>query len=144
MFHQKHGDAEFFLNKVDEFHETDFLRGVHAGGGLIEQKQAWAGGQSAHDLQSALVSVRQIGRLPVGVVFQPKDFEERENLAANAFLFGAECQPACERVDDAMAQSAIHGCADIVENSQRTEEADVLECAGDSQCGDAVGLLVVE
>ena len=43
-----------------------------------------------------------------------------------------------------MAKTAIHRRADIVENTERAEEADVLECAGNAEGGDAVGLLIVE
>ena len=56
---EQHRDAEFFLRKTDQVHELDFFRGIHAGGGLVEQEQLRAGGEGTHDFEPALIAVAE-------------------------------------------------------------------------------------
>ena len=65
------------------------LGGIHAGGGLVEQKQAGVGGERAHDLQAAL---RAVG--PVS--YTHLDVYKRQDLKKEGFVPAPELM---ERID---------------------------------------------
>ena len=107
------------MNKVDQFHQANFFGWIHACGRLIEKKQTRSRGESAHNFQAPLVSIRQPASLPVGVILEPKDIKEGKNFGANPRLLSLKSRTARERMNDTMAKTAVHCRADIVKNAKR-------------------------
>ena len=72
---QQHGDLELVLDEADQTRERLFLGGIHPGGGLVEQQQFWLGRQRPHDLQPALVAVRQVFAEHIAVLAEVENIE---------------------------------------------------------------------
>ena len=89
VLNEKNGEAKFFLRESDKLHELDFFRRIHSGGGFIEQKKLWPGGERAHDLETSLVAVRQRAAGKVALGGQAEDFQEFDDAGLDfAFLAG--------------------------------------------------------
>ncbi len=79
-----------------------------------------------------MIAVRQALALDVALIFEPKDFQDVDDLIADLALFPPKGTAPPERVCDAMFQVHCERGPYIVVNRQRREEPDVLERACDS------------
>jgi hypothetical protein len=77
VFNEKDGEIELAVDALDEGYELDFLLWIQTGGGFVEQEQARAGGEGAHDFEAALFAV---GQAAGGGVAEAGQVEEREQL----------------------------------------------------------------
>ena len=133
----------------DVLHQLGGLGGVHAGGGLVEQKQAGVGGECAHDLQAALRAVGQAAGLVVGQALHVKDVEQLHGALVRLGLatpVGGRAQDAGER---GVGLGVVQAHLDVVLDRHGVEQADVLERAGDAHAVDlvdglAAGVVAVE
>ena len=136
VFDEEDGEFEFLVNALDKLHEFGFFGGVHAGGGFIEEKQARLCGEGADDFEATLFA---IGQAAGGGVTETEKIEEREQFldaSGDCGFVLPEAPGAQECVKSVRASMKAGGGADIVENAEAFEEANVLKRARDAESGD--------
>ena len=123
---------------VQQLAQLGLLRGVHAGGRLVEREQLGFGGQGARDFQAALVPVRQVARREVGVATDAHIVEQRVRLFEHVgFLFANRRRPE-DCTEHAGVGLDVPSHHDVFECRHFAEQPDVLERAGDACLGDFV------
>ena len=140
MLDQQHGDVELIADAADGLGQLSGFRGVHTGGRLIQQQQLGAGGQRAHDLQTALCAIGQAAGLRIGHICHVEDIQQlKGTLGAVLFLF-----PVVGQADQRRGKIVLHGLMqadlDVVDDAHLLEQTDVLEGAGHAHPVDLIGL----
>ena len=130
---------KLFPDPLDKFHELGNLLGIHAGGRFIEQQQLSASWPGPGDLQSSLQAVGKVFGQFLGVPFQLQEGQQVQGMVDNRFLFPAETAQVEQRLQGTVPDLAVMGDADIIQDRQFLEKADILEGAGNAQGGDLAG-----
>ena len=136
---EQHGESELLLDESDQLHQLDFLGRVHPGGRFVEQEQLWPCGERANDFEPALIAVGQRTAGRIALCRQTKDLQQLNDVGS--ISRSSRVESLCRAAERGKCRAAVHvaGGAHVVENAERTEETDVLKCAGDAAGGDAVG-----
>ncbi len=138
MLDEQDRKLELVPGLLDEPHQLDLLRGIHAGRRLVEQQQLRTRGEGAHDLEPALFPVGQAARGRIAEARQVKQVEQLVDPMKDARLVVGKCPRPQEGVRGPCFAVEVAGRADVVENREAAEEPDVLECAGDAARDDLV------
>jgi hypothetical protein len=138
VLHEEDGEVELFLDLLDQADEFDFLGRVHAGGGFVEQEEFRFRREAADDFEAALFAVGQALRGGVAEAAEVENIEELFGALRDRGFVGAEGAEADERLDRGGLAVEIAGDADVVEDGEGAEEADVLERARDAKLDDLV------
>ncbi len=139
VFDEEDGEIETLMNLADQADQVDFLRGVHAGGGFVQEKQARLGGEGADNLQAALFSVGQRGGGGIAKAVEIEQSQQLIDAGGHGGFIGAEGASAHQGLKRRGGAVEIAGDPDVVEDAQASEKADVLKRAGDAERGDLVG-----
>ena len=138
VLHEEDGEVELFLDLLDEADELHFLGRVHAGGGLVEEEQLRLGREAADDFEPALFAIGKALRGGVAEAAEIKNIKELLGAFGDRGFVGAEGTEADERLDRGGRAVEIAGDADVVEDGEGAEEANVLKRAGDAELDDLI------
>src|SRR5438876_762174 len=87
----------------------------------------------------ALVAIRQVAGIVVGLVFDPDEFEQLHGLSLDLTFFATGPRRLEQRIPESGAHPVVFADLDVVEGGHVGEEADLLEGPRDSQAGHPVG-----
>jgi hypothetical protein len=132
VFHEEDGEAELFLDLLDQADELDLLGRIHAGGGFVEQEELRLGGQAADDLKPALFTVGETLGVVIAEAAEVEYLQQLLDAPGDGGFVGPEGPETKEGVNGRGPAMQVAGHPDIIKDGERTEEADVLEGAGDA------------
>ena len=146
---KKDGDTKGVANLDDVLHEFRSLGRVHAGGRLVEQQQFGVGGKRADDLQTTLSAVRQRSGLLVCQMLHIKDGQQLHGALVSSLLVLPIRRQAQHALKTGIALLVVQTDLDVVLHRHGVEQANVLECTGNTHAVDLVdrlarGVLAVE
>ena len=131
---------EAVADAADQLLELVGLGGIHACGGLVQQKQARLGGQRPGDLQLALLAVGQGARQFVLQVGQAHVLQQLVGALVHGLHLPAIARGAQRCGHPVALEPHVLGQVHVLGHRQRRKQADVLKGAGDALLRDAVGL----
>src|SRR5690606_36053756 len=127
VFDEEDGKFEFLLDALNQADEVGFFRRVHAGGGFVEEEEFRLGGEAADDFEAALFAVGKTFRGGVAETAEVENFEQLLGAAGDGGFVALEAAETDQRLDRRGGAVEVAGDADVVEDGERAEEADVLE-----------------
>ena len=126
MLDQEHRHA-FRSDLFDQLHQLPFFLGRGAGRRLVEQQKVWVAGQGAGDFQAALVAVRQVAGVIVGMLLNPHEVQELHRFLGDAGFLVAGGPRLEQRIPDLGVHPRVFADPDVVERSHVGEQADLLK-----------------
>ena len=139
MLNEHDGDAECVADLNNILHQLAGFRRVHTRSRFVEQKQRRICGKCADNLQSALRTIWQRASLILGQVLHIKDTEQLSGSIACNALFPPVTGDAENCGSKVIFRFVVQADQNVIENCQITEEADILERAGDTELVDLSG-----
>src|SRR5437870_943492 len=136
---QEDGEAEARANATNEPAQAPLLPAIHAGGGLVEQKQLGLQRQGARDLEPALVAVGEVAGPLVGTVGEADQLEQRQGPATRLALLGARRGQPDHAAHEAARRPHVTRDHHVLERRELAEQTHVLKRARDAEAGDAEG-----
>ena len=144
MLDEENGHAEAVPDGVDALQQLRRLRGVHAGGRLIQQQHFHVRGQGPGNLQLALLAIGQAGGQHIGLILQMADGQKVHGLFRQGLfrppVFGGAEGGVQQVVGDVLGKGGLH----VFDDGHLPEQADVLEGAGHPCRHELIGLFAVE
>lgn len=149
MLNKHDGDTKGVANLNDVLHELGGLGRVHACGRLVEQQQFGVGGKRADDLQTTLSAVRQRSGLLVCQMLHIKDGQQLHGAFVSSLLVLPVRRQAQHALKTGVALLIVQTDLDVVLHRHGVEQANVLECTGNTHAVDLIdrlarGVLTVE
>ena len=138
MLDEQHRDSARAY-RLDQLSERGRLRGIHAGGGLVEREQLRLGGEGARNLEAPLVPVREAARGIVGARPDADVLEKLESAAFDLALFFQRFPVFQDRAEHSGTRARVPPDHDVFERGEVGEQADVLEGARDAGDGYPIG-----
>ena len=121
-----------FSNPANHFHKLLRLLRIHAGSGFVEEQEFRLGGKGASNFQSTLCTVGKILGDFVSVSVEFENFQQIECFVLDRLLLAEIASHAQDRFNQPVLDVAVISDFYVVENAELTEEANVLECAGNA------------
>ena len=144
VFDQQDGQGEVVLQLADSPDQVLGFRLVHARGGLIQQKQLGPADQGPGHFDPPLLPVRQVLGRGVGIMGEVKPLQQFKGLAGHLLLGRSETPAAPQGVQQGIAMLGEGAQADVVQDAQLFEQADILKGPGNPGGGDAVAAPVAD
>ena len=135
---QEHGDPQLRTNALEQPGHLAGLRRVHPGGRLVEQQQLGLTRERTRDLETPLVTIREVAGQLVVAATEPDVAEPAARRLADLLLFGRVAGQAERRVDQSRAHPGMLADHYILERGHVPKEADVLERPADAHSHDLV------
>src|ERR1043166_6442458 len=122
------GHVSFLVDVLQSFQKEPHLRGVQAGGRLVQHEELRSRGERPGDLEHALLAVRKCPRpIRCPVSKTDKRQELHRFVAEPPRRTGKEALPQRQGLVD------VESREDVLEQGELLEEADLLEGAGDAE-----------
>ena len=144
MLDQQNGDAEAVPDGIDAGKQLRCLRGVHAGGRLVQQQDLHIGGQGPGDLQLALLAVGQAGGGDVRLIPQAADLQQVHGLFRDLLLRLPEFRRAEGGVQQVIVQVLGKGHLHVFDDRHIRKQPDILKGPGDPGLHELVDLFAVQ
>ena len=141
---QQNGHAEAVPDGMDAGEKLRRLRGVHAGGGLVQKEHLHIRGQGPGNLQLPLPAIGQAGGQNVRAVLQAADGQELHGLLRHRPLGAPEPGRAENGVQQVVAGVPSAGGLDILNHRHVVEQADVLKGPRYAGLHELIGLFPVQ
>jgi len=135
VFDEQHGQAETVPDVPDEAGKVLFFRLVHAGSGLVQQKDLWGQGQRAGDLQASARAIGQAGGGSVHPVAQAHQGHQFARARQGLALKPPRPGRAEHAAPEAHLVQGVPGHPHVVQHAHAAEQPDVLEGPGHAQAG---------
>ena len=121
-----------FTNPANHLHKLLRLLRIHAGGGFVEEQEFRLGGKCASYFQSTLCTVGKILGDFVSVSVEFENFQQIECFVLDRLLLSEIATHAQDRFNQAILDVAMISDFYVVENAELAEQANVLECSGNT------------